>query len=135
MPQLREALNLPKDKRTPEQQTLAKDAETQIKPEWDEVVEIMPRGCEGTAVPSCASNYTRSSSTAPDPLRNRLRLRQHRRGRAAELRAADGRSAQQARAGRAGRAACAAERVRHSEGVAQDAVRRSRTGWLPRRIR
>lgn len=41
-PALKEALAIPKEKRTPEQQTLAKNAESQIKPDWDEVVEIMP---------------------------------------------------------------------------------------------
>jgi hypothetical protein len=40
--ELLQALDTPKDKRTPEQQRLAKDAETQIKPDWDEVVDAMP---------------------------------------------------------------------------------------------
>lgn len=41
-PDALEALNTPKDKRNSEQQRLAKDAETQIKPDWDEIVERMP---------------------------------------------------------------------------------------------
>jgi len=41
-PELLEAMNIPKDKRTPEQKRLASDAEAQINPEWDEVVAVMP---------------------------------------------------------------------------------------------
>jgi hypothetical protein len=41
-PKLLAAFNIPKDQRTPEQKILAEDAETQIKPTWDEVVAVMP---------------------------------------------------------------------------------------------
>src|SRR6185436_16033358 len=41
-PKLLEALNTPKDKRTPEQKRLGSDAESQTKPAWDEVVASMP---------------------------------------------------------------------------------------------
>ena len=40
--------NMPKDKRTPEQKRLAKNAEAQIKPAWDEVVAIMPDDVKAT---------------------------------------------------------------------------------------
>ena len=36
------ALNIPKEKRTKEEQELAKNAESQISPSWDEVVESLP---------------------------------------------------------------------------------------------
>ena len=52
-PKLLEALNTPKDKRSAEQQRQAKDAETQIKPEWDEVVDAMP--------PEISSTFPKSS--------------------------------------------------------------------------
>lgn len=39
---LRDALDIPKDKRTPEQKVLAKNAEAQIEPAWDEIVATMP---------------------------------------------------------------------------------------------
>jgi hypothetical protein len=38
---LKEVLEIPADKRTPEQKDLAQLAETRIKPAWDEVVDIM----------------------------------------------------------------------------------------------
>ncbi|HTS26552.1 MAG TPA: DUF1549 and DUF1553 domain-containing protein [Bryobacteraceae bacterium] len=41
-PKLLEAYNTPRDKRTPEQKRLGADAETQVKPTWDEVVAILP---------------------------------------------------------------------------------------------
>ena len=66
-PKLREALDIPKDKRTPEQKRLASDAETQIKPAWDEVVDVMP-----PAVLSERARLRRRlhevEDTAPDPL-------------------------------------------------------------------
>jgi hypothetical protein len=40
-PKLRDALAVPKDKRTPEQQVLAKNAQVQIAASWDEVVAIL----------------------------------------------------------------------------------------------
>ena len=47
-PALLEALAIPKDKRTPEQSVLAKNAEAQIKPAWDEVVAVMPDDVKAT---------------------------------------------------------------------------------------
>ncbi len=41
-PKLREALDVPKEMRTPEQQRLAKNAESQVGVVWDEVLEVMP---------------------------------------------------------------------------------------------
>jgi hypothetical protein len=41
-PRLLEALNIPKDKRTGEQKRLGADADSQVKPSWDEIVEVMP---------------------------------------------------------------------------------------------
>jgi len=40
-PNLRQALDIPKDRRTPEQETLAKNAEEQIEPLWSEVVDAL----------------------------------------------------------------------------------------------
>ncbi len=64
---LREALDLPKDKRTPEQQTLAKNAESQIKPEWDEVVEIMPEDVKARRA-KLREQLHEIEFTAPDPM-------------------------------------------------------------------
>jgi len=41
-PKLREVLDVPEDKRTPEQKVLAKNATSQISPSWDEVLATIP---------------------------------------------------------------------------------------------
>jgi hypothetical protein len=61
------ALEIPKDKRTPEQQKLAKDAESQIKPEWDEVVEIMPDDVKARRM-KLREQLHEVEFTEPDPL-------------------------------------------------------------------
>lgn len=66
-PELLEALNVPKDKRTPAQQILAKNAESQLKPEWDEVVAIMPDDVK-TRRAAMREQLHEVESTAPDPL-------------------------------------------------------------------
>jgi hypothetical protein len=66
-PEALEALNVPKDKRTPAQQTLAKNAESQIKPEWDEVVAIMPDDVK-TRRAALREQLHQVEFTAPDPL-------------------------------------------------------------------
>ncbi len=61
------ALNTPKIKRTDEQQTLAANAEAQVKPSWDEIVEVMsPADKEKRAKLRVQLLATRM--TAPDPL-------------------------------------------------------------------
>src|SRR4051812_9470179 len=66
-PKLLEALNIPKDKRTPEQKRLGSDAETQIKPSWDEVVEIMPANVKAERA-QLRERLHEVEATAPDPL-------------------------------------------------------------------
>jgi hypothetical protein len=66
-PKLREALEVPKDKRSAEQKRLAADAETQIKPAWDEIVAVMPP----TVLADRARLRARLhevEATAPDPV-------------------------------------------------------------------
>jgi hypothetical protein len=66
-PKLREALDIPKDKRTPDQKRLASDAETQIKPAWDEVVEAMPPSVQADRA-GLRQRLHEVETTAPDPL-------------------------------------------------------------------
>ncbi|HEV3197796.1 MAG TPA: DUF1549 and DUF1553 domain-containing protein [Bryobacteraceae bacterium] len=66
-PKLLEAYNTPKDKRTPEQKRLGADAETQVKPTWDEVVTIMPPEVK-TERARLRERLHQVESTAPDPL-------------------------------------------------------------------
>jgi hypothetical protein len=65
-PELRAALDIPKDKRTPEQQTNAKNAEAQIKPDWDEVVETMPPDVRARRA-KLRGQLHEVEFTAPDP--------------------------------------------------------------------
>ena len=64
---LREALLLPKEKRTPEQQILGKNAEAQIKPEWDEVVAAMPPDFKAQRA-RLRDQLHQITFSAPDPL-------------------------------------------------------------------
>jgi hypothetical protein len=65
-PKLREALDIPKDKRTPEQETLAKNAEEQIEPLWSEVVDALtPAELEPRA--ALRLKLHEIEQTAPDP--------------------------------------------------------------------
>ena len=66
-PKLREALDIPKDKRTPEQKRLASDAETQIKPSWDEIVDVMPPAVLSERA-ALRERLHEVEATAPDPL-------------------------------------------------------------------
>ncbi len=66
-PKLLEALNIAKDHRTPEQKTLAANAETQIKPTWDEVVAAMPAE-EKARRGKLREQLHHIESTAPDLL-------------------------------------------------------------------
>jgi hypothetical protein len=66
-PKLLEALNIPKDKRTAEQKRLAADAETQIKPEWDEVVATMSPDAQAERK-KLREQLHRVEATSPDPL-------------------------------------------------------------------
>jgi hypothetical protein len=68
-PKLLEALNIPKDKRTPEQKRLASDAESQIKPAWDEVVAVMPPDVLAERA-RLREQLHQVEATAPDPLPN-----------------------------------------------------------------
>lgn len=65
-PKLREALEVPKDKRTPEQKRLASDAEAQINPEWDEIVATMPPPVL-TERAALRRRLHEVEATAPDP--------------------------------------------------------------------
>jgi hypothetical protein len=66
-PNVIEALNTPKIKRTDEQQRIAANAEVQLKPSWDEIVEVMsPADKEKRARLRVQLLATRM--TAPDPL-------------------------------------------------------------------
>jgi hypothetical protein len=62
-----EALNLPKEKRSKEQQTLASNAGTQITPTWDEIVEIMPPDVKAERA-KLRERLHEVEATAPDPL-------------------------------------------------------------------
>lgn len=66
-PKLLEAYNTPKDKRTPEQKRLGVDAETQVKPTWDEVVATMPAEVKAERA-RLRERLHQVESTAPDPL-------------------------------------------------------------------
>jgi Protein of unknown function (DUF1553)/Protein of unknown function (DUF1549) len=66
-PKLLDALNTPKDKRTPEQKRLASDADAQVKPAWDEIVAIMPAAVKAERA-RLREQLHQIESTAPDPL-------------------------------------------------------------------
>ena len=66
-PALLTALNTPKDKRTPEQKKQASDAETQIKPAWDEVLAAMPEPVKAERA-KLRQQLHEVEATAPDPL-------------------------------------------------------------------
>jgi len=66
-PKLLEALNTPKDQRTPEQKRLASDAEAQLKPAWDEVVAVMPASAKSQRE-KLRQQLHEVEATAPDPL-------------------------------------------------------------------
>jgi len=66
-PQLLDALNTPKEKRTAEQKRLAADAEAQIKPAWDEIVARMPADVK-TERARLREQLHQVQATAPDPL-------------------------------------------------------------------
>jgi hypothetical protein len=66
-PKLLEALNIPKDKRNAEQKILGADAETQIKPTWDEVVAVMPAPVKFQRE-KLRKQLHEVEATAPDPL-------------------------------------------------------------------
>jgi hypothetical protein len=66
-PELVTALDTPKEKRTEEQKILAKNAESQIKPDWDEVVETMPPDVLATRA-RLREQLNAVKFTAPDPL-------------------------------------------------------------------
>jgi hypothetical protein len=66
-PKLLEAFNIPKEKRTAAQKTLASDAETQIKPTWDEVVAVMPAAVKAERE-KLRKQLHEVEATAPDPL-------------------------------------------------------------------
>jgi hypothetical protein len=65
-PKLLDALNTPKDKRTPEQKRLASDADAQIKPAWDEIVALMPAEVKAERA-RLREQLHQVESTAPDP--------------------------------------------------------------------
>ena len=66
-PKLLAAFNVPKDKRTEEQKTLAQNAESQIQPTWDEVVAIMPADVKARRA-KLREQLHAVEQTAPDPL-------------------------------------------------------------------
>ncbi|HXB73002.1 MAG TPA: DUF1549 domain-containing protein, partial [Candidatus Acidoferrales bacterium] len=66
-PKLREALDIPKEKRTAEQKRLAADAETQLKPTWDEIVAAMPPAVQAERA-KLRERLHEVEATAPDPL-------------------------------------------------------------------
>jgi hypothetical protein len=66
-PKLLEALNVPKDQRNAEQKRLAADAQTQIKPSWDEVVAAMPADALAERA-KLRTKLHEIEATAPDPL-------------------------------------------------------------------
>ena len=59
---------MPKDKRTAGAEAPAKDAEAQIKPEWDEIVETMPPDVQAERA-KLREQLHEVEATAPDPLR------------------------------------------------------------------
>jgi hypothetical protein len=66
-PKLLEALNTPKDQRTPEKQRAAQDAETQIKPSWDEILAVMTPD-DKAARAKLREQLLQIRQTEPDPL-------------------------------------------------------------------
>jgi hypothetical protein len=66
-PKLLEALNVPKESRSPEQQRLAKDAQAQIGVEWDEVVAAMPAEVQAERM-KLREKLHEIEMTQPDPL-------------------------------------------------------------------
>ncbi|HYI94295.1 MAG TPA: DUF1549 domain-containing protein, partial [Bryobacteraceae bacterium] len=66
-PELLAALDTPKDQRNEEQKKLAKDAESQIKPDWDEIVEAMPPDVFAKRA-KLREQLNAVKFTAPDPL-------------------------------------------------------------------
>ena len=65
-PKLREALDIPKDKRTAEQKVLAKDAEEQIDPLWNEVMDALSPA-ERDRRAALRQKLHEVELTAPDP--------------------------------------------------------------------
>jgi hypothetical protein len=66
-PKSLDALNTPKDQRSAEQKRLAADAEAQIKPAWDEVVEVMPADVKAERA-KLRERLHEIEAMAPDPL-------------------------------------------------------------------
>jgi Protein of unknown function (DUF1549)/Protein of unknown function (DUF1553) len=66
-PKLKEAFNIPEDKRTPEQKKLAEDAKDQIGVTWDEVVAAMPAEDQRRRGELRVRLHA-IEATAPDPL-------------------------------------------------------------------
>jgi hypothetical protein len=66
-PALLDALKIPKESRTPEQAKLAKNAEAQINPAWDEVVAVMPPDVKERRS-ALRKQLHEIEFTAPDPL-------------------------------------------------------------------
>ena len=66
-PALLEALNVPKDKRSAAQKRLASDAQAQIDPTWDEIVEAMPAEVQAKRA-RLRVQLNQIKTTAPDPL-------------------------------------------------------------------
>jgi len=66
-PQLLEALNTPKDRRSAAQKRLASDADAQVQPAWDEVVAIMPAEVKAQR-DRLRAQLHQVEATAPDPL-------------------------------------------------------------------
>lgn len=66
-PALLAALEIPKEKRTPAQLIQAKDAESQIKADWDEIVATMPPNVLATRA-GLRKQLREIEFTAPDPL-------------------------------------------------------------------
>src|SRR5215472_13858290 len=66
-PKLREALAVPKDRRTADQRRLASDAEAQVKPTWDEIVARMPADVIAQRA-QLREELHQAEATAPDPL-------------------------------------------------------------------
>ena len=66
-PKLAASLQIPKEKRTVEQKTLAQNAEAQIQPTWDEVVAVMPAEAKERRA-KLREQLHAVELTAPDPL-------------------------------------------------------------------
>ena len=66
-PKLLEALNTPRDKRTAEQRQLGSNAETQVKPSWDDIVGVMPADVKAERA-KLRERLHETEATAPDPL-------------------------------------------------------------------